>query len=97
MADLIRWSPDTGGHLVNVQSSLDAIDEHLQKIHNHMETLRSENEGVTTTQMYESHQTLHSLGMQHVETLRAHALNTLKAFQAAQEQDSANSASVRIE
>ncbi len=97
MAGLIRWSPDTGDHLVSVQASLDAIDEHLRNIHNHMETLRAQNEGMTTTQMYESHQTLHAMGAQHIEALRTHAGNTLKAFQAAQEQDSANSASVRIE
>jgi hypothetical protein len=97
MADLIRWSPDTADHLTSVQTSLDSIADALANIHNHMETLRAQNEGVTTTQMYESHQTLHQLGLQHVDTVRIHAGNTLKAFRAAQEQDTANSAGVRVE
>lgn len=96
MANLITWSPDTPERISAIQASLDAILEQLSAIHNQMEALNAENKGDTTTQMYESHLALNSAGTQHVAAVREHAVNTLKAYQAAQEQDTSNSSSVTL-
>lgn len=96
MANLIQWSPDTPQRISAIQSSLDAIEEQLSAIHSQMEALNTENKGDTTTQMYESHLALNSAGRQHVATVRDHAANTLKAYEAAQEQDTSNSSSVAL-
>ncbi len=97
MADLIRWAPTTPDHISSVQASLSAIEEELNNIKSRMEALASENAGATTTQMYESHILLDRTGRQQVETMREHANNTLQSFRVAEEQDTTNAASVRID
>ena len=97
MAGTIKWTPDTPEHIQKILNSLQAIEEHHAVIHNAVETLRAQNEGVTITQMHETHLTLHNLGQQHFETMRTHAQNTLKAFQAAQDQDAANAQGVTLQ
>lgn len=96
MAGTIIWSPTTPEHIQSIQASLDAIEEHLRNIHTHMEALNSENKGRTTSEMYASHQTLNTTGTQQVETMRQHASNTLSAFNAAHDQDAANSQGVSL-
>ena len=93
----IKWSPDTPEHVQRILNSLQAIEEHHAIIHSSMETLRASNEGVTITQMHETHLTLHQQGQQHFETIRDLANHTLHGYNAAQEQDAANATGVTLQ